>query len=311
MLYFNEKTIENQSLIKSVLQASGLSFLQGEISRLTGGSKSYAFQVNDYVVRFPKAEIIFQSLQQESEISGLLQKNLSPRWQDKVTKVCCCAQIDYPFAYHKWIKGKICDNLRGETEHNTCYNNLSDEQKTYFAADVADFLTELHTIKSSATNPMAENWNFLNKEDFDYKLCRNLLHKYSHKQIDLDNFATNISDNNFVFAHNDMSGSNLAVDENQTHILQGILDFGNAGFMPLINEFFPYYKINRRLARQIILSYNKKSRQQINLQKTDYIALAYCGYFLCQTEKQEKPPFRFILSILENFAADLQLNKEK
>lgn len=98
MLYFNEKTIENQSLIKSVLQASGLSFLQGEISQLTGGSKSYAFQVNDYVVRFPKAEIIFQSLQQESEISGLLQKNLSPRWQDKVTKVCCCAQIDYPFA---------------------------------------------------------------------------------------------------------------------------------------------------------------------------------------------------------------------
>ena len=303
--YFNDETIENQTLVQSVLQSSGLLFLQGKTSRLPGGSKSYAFRVNNYIVRFPKAKTIFQSQQREAKIFNLLRDNLPLRWQNKVANVRCHDQSAYPFAYHKQIKGKICDNFRGETEYNTCYANLSNTQKDLFAADIADFLTELHTIKFSATNPMAESWNFLQKKDFNYQLCRNLIFQYSHGKIDLDHFATGISNNDFVFAHNDMSGSNLAVDETQTHILQGILDFGNAGYMPRINDFFPYYKISRRLARQIILNYNQKSSKPIFLQETDYIALVYCGYSLCQSEKQGKPPFGFILTMLDNFIKDL------
>lgn len=52
-------------------------------------------------------------------------------------------------------------------------------------------------------------------------------------------------------------------------------------------------------------NYNQKSSKPIFLQETDYIALVYCGYSLCQSEKQGKPPFGFILTMLDNFIKDL------
>lgn len=302
--YLTDENISNENLITEIISSSNLPFLQGGLSRLNGGSKSFAFSVNGYVVRFPKAEVIWQSQQQEAQISELLQANLSDKWKSKVTKVSCCEASDYPFAYHKMIKGKICDNIRGETDYNTCFANLSDMQKDLLAADIADFLTELHRIKANIFNPMAENWNFLLKSDFDYEACKFLLAKYTKQQINLDDFVCDIVQDDFVVAHNDMSGSNLAVDETQEHILQGILDFGNAGLMPRINEFFPYYKISRRLARQIISCYNEQNTAKINQQAADYMLLVYCGYFLDLREKQGKEPFQFILSILQNFIQD-------
>ena len=127
--YLTQENADDIDFVKNILSNSELSYLIGNPVHLVGGSKSFAYQVNNFVVRFPKAEIILQSQQQEAKISELLQENLPDKWKNKVTNVVCCSTSEYPFAYHKIIKGKICDNIRGETDYNTCYANLSDNQK--------------------------------------------------------------------------------------------------------------------------------------------------------------------------------------
>ena len=303
--YLTQENADDIEFIKNILSKSNLPYLIGEPIRLVGGSKSFAYQVNDYVVRFPKAEIIWQSQQLEAKISKLLQAKLPDKWKNKVTKVTCCSTSEYPFAYHKIIKGKICDNIRGETSYNICYDNLSKSQKKLLAKDIAELLVALHSIPTDITNPMAENWNFTNKTDFDYKLCKSALLKYSNNKINLDDFKCNITNDDLVFAHNDMSGSNLILDETKDNVLQGILDFGNAGNMPRINDFFPYYKINRQLSRDIIAVYNQISNTRISQQMADYIVLVYLGYIMYNQEKQGKTMSSFALMILSNFMSDL------
>ena len=84
--YLTQENADDIDFIKNILSNSNLPYLIGEPIRLIGGSKSFAYQVNGYVVRFPKAEIIWQSQQQEAEISELLQANLPDKWKNKVTK---------------------------------------------------------------------------------------------------------------------------------------------------------------------------------------------------------------------------------
>ena len=303
--YLTQQNADDIGFIKNILFNLKLSHLVEEPVRLIGGSKSFAYQVNDYVVRFPKAEIIWQSQQQEAQISKLLQANLPDKWKNKVTNVICCSTSEYPFAYHKMIKGKICDNIRGETDYSTCYDNLSEKQKKLLAQDIAEFLVVLHSIPTDITNPMAENWNFTNKADFDYELCKSVLLKYSNNKVNLDDFKSEIANDDIVFAHNDMSGSNILLDEKQEHVLQGVLDFGNAGNMPRINEFFPYYKINRHLARQIIGAYNNVSDIKIKQSQVDYTVLVYLGDMIYNQEKQGKAAPKFALTILNGFIKDL------
>ena len=303
--YLTQQNADDIGFIKNILFNSKLSHLVEEPVRLIGGSKSFAYQVNDYVVRFPKDEIVWQSQQQEAKISELLQTNLPDKWKNKVTNVVCCSTQEYPFAYHKMIKGKICDNIRGKTDYSVCYANLSEHQKKLLAQDIAEFLVVLHSIPTDITNPMAENWNFTGKADFDYELCKSVLLKYSNNKINLDDFKSDIANNDIVFAHNDMSGSNIVLDEQKENVLQGVLDFGNAGIMPRINEFFPYYKIERQLARYIISAYNEISDTKINQTQVDYIVLVYLGYLMYNQEKQGKAVSGFPLTILNGFIKNL------
>lgn len=307
--YLTQENADDIEFVKNILSKSNLSYLIGNPIRLIGGSKSFAYRVNDYVVRFPKAEIIWQSQQLEVKISELLQAKLPDKWKNKVTNVVCCSTSQYPFACHKIIKGKICDNIRGETSYNTCYDNLSESQKKLLAKDIAEFLVALHSIPTDITNPMAENWNFTNKADFDYELCKSVLLKFSNNKINIDNFKCSIASDDVVFTHNDMSGSNLILDETKDNVLQGILDFGNAGIMPRINDFFPYYKINRQLSRDIIAVYNQISNTKISQQMADYIVLVYLGYIMYNQEKQGKTISDFALMILNNFMSDLYGDK--
>lgn len=177
------------------------------------------------------------------------------------------------------------------------------------AAGIAAFLTELHAIKDRIENPEAENWNVFEKDDFDHTACRDALLKYSGGKIELKEFIADISPRDFVFAHNDMSGSNLIIDETSPRVLRGIIDFGKAGFMPRLNEFFPYYKIHRGLARRIITCYNRKNGGIIDQTAADYMALGCFGYFMNKSEKQGKPPSDILLKILGSFIDDFYQSK--
>ena len=304
-MYFNSETIRDKKRIKAVLNEAGLSCSTDETTFLPGGATSFAIKINDYVIRFPKSDDVCQSLRQEAKLSKFLQKHLPFRLRKKITQIRWNEDVSYPFSCHKMIKGKICDHCRGETDHNTLYDNLSPSQQDLLAADIADFLTELHTIKKNNTNPMSEDWNCFIKDDFDQDACRNALLKYSADKIDLNKFTAKIPSCDFVFAHNDMSGSNLIIDEKRPRVLQGVIDFANAGFMPRINEFFPYYKIHRGLARRIIVHYNDKNGNIINQTAIDYLALGYFGYVLNSQEKRGGKPSAVLLEMLKRFIDDL------
>ena len=65
MNYLTKEKAQDLNFIKEIISKAGY---KGEVRALVGGSKSFAFAVGDDVVRFPKAEVIWQIMQRENQI---------------------------------------------------------------------------------------------------------------------------------------------------------------------------------------------------------------------------------------------------
>lgn len=302
--YFTDETIQDDILIKQILNSSDKKNLIGDIKRCVGGSKSYAFAVNDYVVRFPKAEIIWQTMQREKQILDAIYPFFPNKYISKIHKI---ELIDgnYPFSITKKFNGKICDN-----RENTCdvinIRTLSSQQYGALVQDIAEFLSLLHSIDYSKleippTNETIDNWDVTKNDGFEYSKVRQALLKYSDNQLDLDEYKINNVNNTLALCHNDLSGSNLLLNLNKNDVLEGIIDFANAVIAPKYLDFIPLYKIKRRLVVDVLEKYNTITDDKIGQKQIDYTMLSYIGLGLSKTI--EKPSLYF-LKLLKWFLED-------
>ena len=65
--YLTQKNADDLNFIKQILHKSGFLNVQN-IIRLRSGSRSVAYYADGYIVRFPKAEIIWQTMKREKNI---------------------------------------------------------------------------------------------------------------------------------------------------------------------------------------------------------------------------------------------------
>jgi len=268
---------------------------------LPGGSNSTAVRAGETVYRFPQTKEAFAAMRQEANLTKVLRDSLSETFRSKIAEVFIVDQskdILSAFSYHRYIPGKIMDNRRGETEFNTCYAHLNLERQDRLARETAAFLAELHSVPLKAFQKISlkagQDWDFTNR--INIECCRELLLKHSHNRIDLNDFKMNCS-RDFVFCHNDLSGSNILIDPEKESILTGIIDFANAGFYPRTNEFVPLYKIGRDFVCRIVKYYNRFSNVSVDMRETDYKLLCFICFLL---EKQKKPSF-FITALIKDF----------
>ena len=294
MDFITKETDDNLDSIRKILADSGFSEIKN-ITRLQSGSRSVAYYADDYIVRFPKAEIIWQTMQREKLIIDAIYPHLMPYFEGKIHKI---ELIDgtYPFSVSKRLYGKICDG-RPESEYAVLYQNLSTKQQAKLAQDLAMFFHLIHQIDYKMLNipeptKVIDNWDVYSRDDFDYTKAREALLPHN---IDLNDYQPTLLNTYEAICHNDLSGSNLLLNPESDDILAGIIDFGNVIVMPKYQDFFPLYKIDRKLAIDTLTEYNKLTTSKIEQKQTDYMALCYIGYGLYKTKENSSPYFMKLL----------------
>lgn len=295
MQFITSETADNFDLIRDILADDGLSIQK--IIRLPSGSRSFAYLVDNYVVRFPKAEVIWQTMEREKAVIDTVYPFLMPYFEGKIHKIELVKGI-YPFSVSKRFYGKICDG-RPESDYAVLYQNLKPLQKQKLAQDLAMFFHIIHQINYTKLNipeptEAIDNWDVTLRADFDYAEVREAL--LPHK-IDLDDYKQTLPNIDKALCHNDLSGSNLLLNPESDDILSGIIDFGNAIVMPKYMDFYPLYKISSKLAVDVLNEYNKLTASKIEQKQTDFMALCYIGYGLAQNKDNPSPYFLRLLKL--------------
>lgn len=287
MNYLTKEKAQDLNLIKEIIAKAGY---KGEVRALVGGSKSFAFAIGDEVVRFPKAEIIWQTMQRENQILTEIFPLISDNFKSKIHPITL-VDGEYPFSIVKRFVGKICDN-RDDKVNALKVQNLPKDKQENLAQTLAEFFAMMHQIDYTKLhippiNETIDNWDVSKKADFDYAKARFALKKVS--SFDLDDYQCENKNETLAFCHNDLSGSNMLINPDTEDILVGIIDFANALVEPKYLDFFPLYKINRNLAAEVIKRYNELLEDKIDIKQTDFTMLSYIAYNLVKTDNP--PPY--------------------
>ena len=297
MLYLTQENADSLDFIKQILSKSGFPNIQN-IIRLQSGSRSVAYYADDYIVRFPKAEIIWQTMKREKNVIDMVYPHLVPTFANKIHKIDLI-ECEYPFFVSKRFYGKICDG-RPESEYATLYQNLTVTQQKKLAYDLAVFFNLMHQIDYKnlnipEPNEAIDNWDVTSRNDFDLKKAQETLLPY---KINLNNYKSAHLNISKALCHNDLSGSNLLLNTEKDNVLSGIIDFGNTVVMPKYQDFFPLYKIARKLAIDTLAEYNKITSYPVEQRQIDFMVLSYIGFGLAQSKDGSSPYF---LKLLQPF----------
>ena len=295
MDFIKQKDADNIYFVCKILTDSAFADIKS-IALLPSGSRSFAYYVDDYIVRFPKAEIIWRTIQREKTVIDSVYPHLMPYFEDKIHKI---ELVDgaYPFSVSQRFKGKICDG-RPESEHALLYQNLQPAEQLKLAQDLAMFFNLMHRIDYTTLDipeptDVIDNWGVSSRKDFDYAAIKEVL--LAH-QIDLDDYQIAFPNTEKALCHNDLSGSNMLINPKNKDVLTGIIDFGNTIIMPKYLDFFPLYKIHRKLAVETLKEYNKLATSAIEQKQADFAALCYIGYGLAQNKNTPSPYFMKLLN---------------
>lgn len=297
MNYLTKEKAQDINLIQDIILKAGY---KGEVRALVGGSKSFAFAIGDEVVRFPKAEIIWQTMQRENQILSEIWPLINDKFKNKIHPITL-VEGEYPFSVVKKFVGKICDNRDDEVNVLKVQNLPKDKQEN-LAQTLAEFFAMMHQIDYTKlhippTNETIDNWDVTQKADFDYAKARETLKKVS--PFNLDDYRSDNKNELLALCHNDLSGSNMLLNPDKEDILVGIIDFANALVQPKYLDFFPLYKINRNLAVEVIKRYNEQVEDKIDIKQTDFTMLAYIGYNLAKTDNPP-PYFMKLLNLFQS-----------
>lgn len=302
MQFLTAEIIEDVDNVRQILSAAGI--VAHQIEKLPGGSRSYAFAADNLLVRFPKAEIIWNVMRREKQIIDAIYPFMEEKFPHKIHKIELVEE-DYPFTISLRFNGKICDN-RGEGKYTTGYGALSQSQQENLARQVAQFFAALHAldyenleipVADSSLAAAMESWDVSLRPDFDYDKVKDALLQHSENKFNLDDYQTEAATKT-ALCHNDLSGSNLLINPEEYGIVAGIIDFGNARVIPVEQEFFPLYKIHRKLAIDTLKIYNKIAGQNIGEKQIDALALKYIGYGFTKTQDNPSP---YLLKLLKPF----------
>ncbi|MBR6356513.1 MAG: aminoglycoside phosphotransferase family protein [Alphaproteobacteria bacterium] len=285
MQFLTAEEFEDVEFVRQVVTNTGV--MARTFERLPGGVRSVAFIADNLVVRFPKAEVIWHTMRREKKIIDAVQPHLEEKMPDKVHKIELIEE-EYPFSVSKKFTGKICDN-RGEGEHTTGYDSLNPQQQENLARQVAKFFAAMHALDYETLDippvdatiaEAMESWDVSNRPDFDYEKIKAVLLQQSDNRLNLDDYHSEDNNSLKALCHNDLSGSNMLIDPEVYNVLNGIVDFGNARVVPIAEDFFPLYKIERKLALDTLKIYNKIVSHPLKQEEIDGLALKYIGYGL-------------------------------
>lgn len=200
MEFITKENADNLDLVRDILMNVGFTEIRN-IVRLSSGSRSVAYYVDDYIVRFPKAEIIWQTMKREKAIIDTVYPYLMPYFEGKIEKIELI-DSNYPFSISKRLYGKICDG-RPESEYAILYQNLRSQQQKVLAHNLAMFFHLMHQIDYARLNiadptEAVDNWDVSIRENFNCANIRDVLLPYG---IDLDDYKITLPNMDKALCH--------------------------------------------------------------------------------------------------------------
>ncbi len=239
-------------------------FANASISLIGQGWSSVVFQVNDYIVRFPKQNM--EDYEKEQNICDHISNKISVA----VPSVIIYKNKKHPYVIHKKIEGLKWN------QHTVC--QLSDKNEDGLAQSLAQFF---HTLHQQTTGYIAPDFipvefdtlgAFL-QENADRNLTQLALSKYKN--------ALEVPKNQQkkVLIHGDFTPDNSVLDCNMR--LCGVFDWCNCGMGDAITDFIPLYThLSKEFLMLVISHYRTYSNQPFDFERFKMLFLLRHMYLL-------------------------------
>ncbi len=204
------------------------------INYVGAGWTSVAFQVGDSIVRIPRKNV--DKYVKEVVICNEIRESLSV----ELPRITVVTDAQYPYSIHRKMNGTIWNNRY--------VSALDASSKQLLADDCASFLAAIHSIKTEEliAKAKSKNIDLCCEKITQKKFCeleQYLLPYFSASEMavleKLYNDALCPKTPDIVFCHNDFSGNNCILDDNNRLI--GVFDWGNCGIYERTREFIRLY----------------------------------------------------------------------
>ncbi len=259
---------------ETLLRFLSATFPNETITHVGAGWTSVAFQVGDYIVRIPRkdTEKYIKEVIVCDEIRDMVGVELP--------HITVVNDTEYPYSIHKKMIGNMW-NSRYVTALDT-------DTKRLLANDCATFLASIHSINPDDLIKKAKSCGIdiscqkITQTDFS-ELAVYLKPYFSDdemaalKKLYNESICQNSPD--MVFCHNDFSGSNCIIGDNNRLI--GVFDWGNCGIYERSREFMRLYFYEHEFFDMVCAKYeqitgvhiDKNRLRQLNI--VDTMNLAY------------------------------------
>ncbi len=224
------KNFDTETLLKFLTA----SFPNDVITYVGAGWTSMAFQVGDNIVRIPRKNT--EKYVKEVIVCDAIRNSVSV----ELPHITVIEDAEYPYSIHKKMIGNMWNSRYVST--------IDVASKKLLAADCASFLADIHGINTDELVKTSQS------KGVDLCCEKITQRKFSELSVYLNPYfsATEMTaleklyneslcpkTPDMVFCHNDFSGNNCILDDNNRLI--GVFDWGNCGIYERTREFMRLY----------------------------------------------------------------------
>lgn len=198
----------------------------------------------------------------------------------------------------------IVEKYLGEDLTEELYNQLSDEEKTNIAKDIANFLVYLHS--QHPKNVKTEIWGLIDEKDLKeeslkklFSVCKLTEDEQKILNSKINNFQhRNTDDEVTVLTHRDIRAQNILYNKATKKV--GIVDFEIMAYDNVYMDFFKYaaslYELPYELLFNMIDFYNAASDIKIDKDKVKFL---HEFYLLSEYQVAEEDDKEYIQEIVD------------
>ena len=227
---------------------------------INSGFNSDAIIVNnEWIFRFPKRPEIYDEYIREEKILKLITPYLDiPVPNPTVHKI-----NGELFTGHRLIKGK---------QYTDAVAEMSKAQKDQLARDLAEFLVQLHGIKTDlpvnqySLDEFSALKNVKSSLKQDAAQIKKILSDFAAKNLLLD-------PKNAVLCHTDLNENNILIEDGR---LCGVIDFGGASVCERSIDFAALTKFDYELAKNMVQYYTEISGNAVDFDYSVIIEKMIC-----------------------------------
>lgn len=251
-----------------------------QIHKFSSTHESHVFEIDGYILKFPRAKD-HSHINKEIQVTQFLKDRVSV----KVPEIHIYETNDLWFCRYKKVDGYNFNLAK--------YEKLSENVQNKLALQLSNFMYELHKSTDDVSEKIKENlqssWS-INLEKIEQEFNNSNIFAIDGllPEIVNNHKKLSVSAKNLSFGHFDLHGSNFLLDKEHSNLI-GIIDFGNAKYGDIHQDFSSIALSSIDLMERVITSYEKISNRKVNkLLVYHYVTVFYLNLLAGLKSKNTK-----------------------